>query len=126
MPNLLAQGVEWLASQLGEHAATPVTFARGGSSVAVTATKGRTDVEVDDGDSVLRSHVTDWIVRPSALVLAGNVIEPKVGDEFIETVGPTVHTYRVLALGDGEVFRAVDPARTLIRVHTKLTSSAAA
>ena len=126
MPNVLAQGAEWLASQLGQHAATPVTFARGAASVPVTATKGRTDVEVDDGDSVLRSHVVDWIVRPSALVLAGNVVEPRVGDEFRETVGANVHTYRVLALGDGEVFRAVDPARTLIRIHTKLSGTAPA
>lgn len=123
MPNLLAQGVEWLASQLEEHAATPVTFARGADSVAITATKGRSEVEVDDGDSVLRSQVVDWIVRHAALVLAGNQVEPAVGDEFIETVTGATNRYRVLALAGGEIQRPLDPARTLIRIHTKLVRS---
>ena len=123
MPNILAQGAEWLASQLGQHAATPVTFARGANSVAITATKGRSEVEVDDGDSVLRSQVVDWIVRPSALVLAGNQVEPAAGDEFIETVTGATNRYRVTALAGGEIHKPLDPARTLIRVHTKLTRS---
>lgn len=119
MPNFLESGSEWLASQLGNHAATRVTFSRGGDSVAVDATKGKTEIEVDDGQSLVRSAVVDWIVRPESLRLAGGVVEPRIGDEFSELRGRTVLVHRVLALPGGEVWRRTTYG-TLIRVHTKL------
>ena len=50
MPNLLQTGAAWLADQLKTHASTEVIYQRGADQVAVSATIGKTEFEIDDDE----------------------------------------------------------------------------
>lgn len=123
MANLLARGAAWLRSRMLEHAASEVTFVRGATSLVVPAVRGRSEFEVVEGESLVRSRGVDWIVAKDALVVAGQVVRPAIGDEFRETVGTVTRHYRVLALGD-EVWRE-EALGEFVRVHTKLVRETA-
>jgi hypothetical protein len=112
--DLLRQGSQWLAAQLGEHAAGPVTYARGEVEVEVPATLGRTQMEVDDGYGLrLAAHATDFLI--AAADLAETFGEPEIGDRI--TVDGDA--YEVLDLAGQGAWRWSDPHRTMFRIHTK-------
>lgn len=118
MPNLLARGSAWLRSRVLQHGSQRVTFVRGATSLDIDAVRGRSEFEVVEGESLVRSRGVDWIVAKDALVVGGQPVKPAIGDEFRETVGTVTKQYRVLPLGD-EVWRE-EAQGELLRVHTKL------
>jgi hypothetical protein len=123
MANLLARGSAWLRSRMLEHASQTVTFVRGATSLEISAVRGRSEFEVIEGESLVRSRGVDWIVAKNALVVAGQPVRPAIGDEFRETVDGVLRQYRVLALGD-EVWRE-EAQGELLRIHTKLVRESA-
>jgi hypothetical protein len=116
MANLLATGAAWLAGKLASHAAQTVTYRRGGRSVSIAATKGRTASPTDSQFGILDINECDWIITASLIVLGGSVVQPQRDDEIIEADGQRWH---VLPTEGEQVFRPADPQGTLLRIHTK-------
>jgi hypothetical protein len=120
MPNLLQTGSAWLADQLKTHASVDVQYERGAQQVAVKATIGRTEFELDDGSGVVvRIQSRDYLIQAADLVLGGIPSLPVAGDRIRETQGATTFVYEVMAPGNEPHYRFSDPFRKLLRIHTK-------
>jgi hypothetical protein len=120
MSNLFEQGARWLADQLKTHASTEVVYQRGAEQVAVQATIGKTEFEIDDGSGVIQRFQTrDYLIQTEELVLGGVPTLPVAGDRIRETVGNQTFVYEVLAPGNEPHFRYSDPFRKVLRIHSK-------
>ncbi len=120
MGDLLAQGAAWLDDQRHQHLTRLVTYGRGGESIEVAATVGRTVFEQADEYGILRRiEARDFIIRAVDLVLAGTTTIPKPGDQIRETDGGVVLVYEVMAPGGEPPWRYSDAYRTALRIHTK-------
>jgi len=120
MPNLLEQGASWLADQLKTHASTEVIYQRGVNQVAVQATIGKTEFEIDDGSGVIqRFQSRDYLIQTADLMLGGAPTLPVAGDRIRETVGDQTLVYEVLAPGNEPHFCFSDPFRKVLRIHAK-------
>lgn len=120
MTDLLAQGAEWLEAERTAHMTRPVVYQRGGESVELPATVGRTVFRVDKGYGLLERHESrDYIVLAADLVLGGATTLPKAGDRVRETEGGKVFVYEVMAPGNEPAWRYSDPYRRALRIHTK-------
>ncbi|MEM6503895.1 MAG: hypothetical protein AAF711_00360 [Planctomycetota bacterium] len=122
MPNLLEQSAAWLADQRDTHLSSSVTYQRGGDSVHVPATTGQTVFRFDDAaGGTVRFVSQDFLIRAGDLVINGEAIEPRRGDQIIETANGKVYTHEVMPFGNDEPeWRYSDPQRTTYRIHTKL------
>lgn len=123
MPDMLAQGSAWLEDQRHAHLTRPVVYERGGETLELLATIGRTLFEQVDasGGVVQKLESRDFLLRTSDLILGGRPTLPKSGDRIRETSGEQVFVYEVMTpLGGNEPpFRYSDPNRRTLRVHTK-------
>ncbi|MGE4157616.1 MAG: hypothetical protein AB7F75_00800 [Planctomycetota bacterium] len=127
MTNILQQGADWLEDMRHRHATVEVTYVRDTESVSVQATIGRTIFEVENGRGVLEKFESrDFLVLTQDLVLDGSPVLPERGDTILETQGPTVHVYEVMAPGKEPHYRYSDPFRKTLRVHTKQVGTEAA
>lgn len=122
MPNLLQNGVAWLASQQKANAAALVTYWRGGvgtgSSCPINATFGETRSRgVDANGFEIEVRIRDYLILTADLVLSGSVATPVNGDQIQEADGTV---YEVAKPDTNEpAWRWSDPFRTRLRVHTK-------
>lgn len=133
MANLLQEGSAWLGEQMHAHAASEVTYRRGGQSVSLLATVGRTPFETDDSEGAKISYeLRDYLVQAADLVLGGVQVEPERGDEIDQVIGGATLTYQVMppvTISSGGVgqkedcFRYSDEFRKTLRIHTKLVSA---
>lgn len=120
MTDLLEQGSAFLDRQRHAHMTRPVVYQRGGTSVEVPATVGRTEFEqADDAGLIHRVESRDFIVRSADLDLGEGVTLPKAGDRIRETSGTGVFVYEVNAPGGETPWRYSDPYRASLRIHTK-------
>jgi len=121
--DLLQRGAAFLEEQRHQHMTRPVVYLRGGASVEVQATIGRTVFDQQDQFGVLhRTESRDYLIRAVDLVLAGEPTLPKAGDRVREPAGAGALLYEVMAPsgGGGEPpFRYSDPERITLRIHTK-------
>lgn len=126
MTDLLQSAVTWLRGVREAHMSRTVTYRRGSTTAALTATVGQTMFRIgtDYGaDMIVRMR--DYVISAAALTAAG-FGEPEDGDEIDETVGSTVYTFEAMGPGNGEPsWRWSDPDRQQVRVHTKQTAEAA-
>ncbi len=101
MSGLLEKGSNWLEDQRHTHLTRTVVYQRGGESVEVAATVGRTVFEQADEFGVIhRTESRDFLVRAADLVLAGNQTPPKAGDWIREPAGDQTFVYEVMAPGN--------------------------
>ncbi len=120
MADLLQRGAAFLEDQRHRHMTRPVVYLRGGASVELDATVGRTVFDQQDQFGVLhRTESRDYLVRAADLVLAGEPFLPKAGDRVREPAGTGALLYEVMAPGAEPPFRFSDPERITLRVHTK-------
>lgn len=120
MPDMLEKGLSWLDDQRHTHMTRMVVYQRGGDSVELAATIGRSEFEqADEYGSVHRIESRDYLVRAADLVLAGSQTLPQGGDRIRETAGEQVFVYEVMAPGTEPPFRHSDPYRQTLRIHTK-------
>mgnify|MGYP006307973563 CR=1 FL=1 len=127
MGDLLEQSSGWLEDKRHQHLTVAVTYRRGGMSVDLLATIGRTVFEVDSGRGILEKvEARDFLVRAGDLVLGGASVLPERGDRVRETRGETVFVYEVMAPGREPHFRWSDPYRKTLRIHTKQVGMEAA
>jgi len=118
--DLLQRGAAFLEDQRHRHMTRPVVYLRGGASVELDATVGRTVFDQQDQFGVLhRTESRDYLLRAADLVLAGEPILPKAGDRVREPAGTGALLYEVMAPGSEPPFRFSDPERITLRVHTK-------
>lgn len=121
MADLLQTGSTWLEDQRHQHMTRPVTCLRGGDSVQLQATVGRTVFEQEDQFGVIqRTESRDYLVRAADLMfVAGEQSLPQVGDRIREPSGTGALLYEVMAPGAEPPFRYSDPERITLRIHTK-------
>lgn len=121
MADLLATGAAWLSAQLRAHAATMVIYRRGGQSVSLPATIGKTMLEqADEAGANIRGQVRDYLIAVADLQLGGQWITPRRGDQIEETDESGVtHVYAVLPIASEPEWRYSDPHRQTFRIHTK-------
>jgi len=120
LADLLETALNWLESQRHKHRTKTVLYQRGGDSVELLATIGRTLFEVDDGYGVIqRIESRDFLVTVAELILGGETVSPERGDLIRETQGASVYIYEVLAPGKEPHWRYSDPYRRTFRIHTK-------
>jgi hypothetical protein len=120
MSNLLEKASDWLQAQRTRHASRVVTYARGGLSVDIAATIGKTTFEIDDGYGVLvRYESRDFLVLAADLILGDGPTTPERGDRIRETQGGQVFVYEVTAPGKEPCWRYSDPYRKTFRIHSK-------
>lgn len=119
MADLLKRGLAWLAGKRKANMAHTVTFRRGGSSVELDATVGQTKFDQEDSEGRLTQVETrDYLVTAADLILDGSPVEPRPGDEFVETLAGVPTVFRVMDLPGRPCFDS-DPYRTTLRIHTK-------
>lgn len=120
MADLLQQAADWLDGMRVAHLSRPVQYYRGGDSVQVAATVGKTVFEIDDGCGVVeRFESRDFLIPAAGLVLGGAETLPQPGDRVKETTGANVVVYEVLTPGKEPCWRWSDPYRRTLRVHAK-------
>lgn len=129
MSNLLADGFTWLEGQRHLFASSPVTYRRGASSVALSATAGTRMYEVEDGmGGAVSFESRDYLLRAVDLVIGGVLVLPELGDTIEEVVGVVTYVYQVLSPGtvpgsnsaSEPPWRYSDDGRLTLRIHTKL------
>lgn len=120
--DMMADGIAWLENQMQIHAAVEVVYGRGGATVNLRATLGRTEFDVRDeyGNVRIEKSDADFIVPAADLILAGDVITPQKADVITRVIGSKTYTYQVLAPAGQQVFKQADPYGRMLRVHTKL------
>jgi hypothetical protein len=124
MPNLFEQGAAWLAGKLQAHGSAEVVYQRGAAQVALRATIGKTEFEIDDGSGIVeRIQSRDYLIQAADLVLGGSETLPLPGDQIHETQGDTVFVYEVMSPGKEPCWRYSDPFRKLLRVHAKYVAN---
>jgi hypothetical protein len=121
MANLLQIGQAWLNDKLKQHVSHEVIYQRGGDSLAVEATIGRTLLKLDDGYGGVLMQWTDrdFLIRAEDLVIYNQRLIPQRGDLILETHSDVTYTYEVLAPGREPVWKWSDLYRSLLRIHTK-------
>lgn len=125
MANAFANAISIAQSQMRLVAGTAVTYHRNEDSVAVTAVKGATTFESDDGEGVtIESKAADWIVAAGSLVLDEAAITPERGDLIKETVAGVVHVYEAIGPGNEPVYREADRYGNNLRIHTRYVGTA--
>jgi len=118
--DLLERGSAWLEDQRQRHMTRMVTYQRGGDSVEMAATIGRTEFEqADEFGAIRKIESRDYLVLTTDLVLAGVQTPPKAGDRIRETDAAKTFVYEVMAPGNDPPFRYSDPYRRTLRIHTK-------
>ncbi|MBE7465495.1 MAG: hypothetical protein HS116_18615 [Planctomycetes bacterium] len=124
MRDLLAEGSAWLERQRTKHLSRTVTYRRGGESVEVRATVGKTVFQVDKGYGLQERYETrDYLILAADLALSGVAILPKPGDRVLETDAGKCFVYEVMAVGNEPCWRYSDPYRRTLRMHTKLVAT---
>jgi hypothetical protein len=120
MADVLERGSAWLEEQRQRHMTRMVMYQRGGESVELAATIGRTEFEqADEFGAIHKIESRDYLVLTTDLVLDGVQTLPKAGDHVRETDVAKTFVYEVMAPGTEPPFRYSDPYRRTLRIHTK-------
>jgi hypothetical protein len=122
MTDLLEQGSAWLEDQRNAHMTRTVVYQRGGDSVELPATIGRTVFEQADEFGIIHKlESRDFLVLRTDLVLSGVQSLPKSGDRVRDPDSDNTQVYEVMAPSGGNEspFRYSDPYRKTLRIHTK-------
>jgi len=122
MTDMLRTGSDWLEAKRHAHATQTVVYSRGGHQVSLSATRGRSEFEMDSGDGFpVRAESVDWLVRAQDLRLDGVTITPERHDRIRETLtSGDVKVYEVMGPDEtSPVCRKSDPWGMTLRIHTK-------
>lgn len=119
--NILEDAAVWLTDQLKYNLSQTVILKRGttAATTGVAATKCSTTAQADTEYGILQVTGSDWIIKASAYVIGGSVVEPQKNDLITDANGDI---WQVLAPFAGEQeYRPLDPQATAWRIHTKRT-----
>jgi hypothetical protein len=118
--SLMSRGMAMLARVAPVATGGRISISDGTNAVELDAGFGRSEFEIDTGVDPVRIEQSDrdFLVRAAELVLNGVRTEPRRGLRI--TVLATGELYDVAAPSNSKVYRKMDPAGTLLRIHTKL------
>jgi hypothetical protein len=123
MANLLADGAATLAAALKASASESVSYYREGYPplTGLLAAAGSSLLRVRDsaGSTKVERTECDFLITAADLVIGGRVVEPKAGDRVHVAAGTKTLIFQVMAPTGEPPFRYSDPARTILRIHTK-------
>jgi hypothetical protein len=121
MPDLRSRGLAWMTSKQKAGAGDSVRIRRGGrTSLPITGVLTIAEYEVIDADSMPTSiKSADWVFKASELVLAGEVIVLRQGDELVCTIDGAEKTFVVMPIANKPAQEAKDGRGTLVTVHSK-------
>lgn len=121
MADVLKDASDWLGSMFIAHASRSVVYARGGDSVTLVASVGRTVHEVMNNLGIIvATESRDFIVTAADIEIDGSVVEPRSGDRITDTQGSVDYVYEVMPFGkDSRTFRYCDADHSYLRIHTK-------
>lgn len=112
-------GAAMLESTRQAYLVRAVAYRRGSDEVSLSMSKARSVFEVVESDGSTRQIETiDWVGVPADLVLAGSQIEPRQGDEIVDTVGARRLVYVVRGPGETAPWEPSGLDRSRIRIHT--------
>ena len=120
MANLFQKARGWLHTTALRAAGVTVTYARGASSLTVSAIVGRTVFSSNalDGPRIEFGD-RDYLIQATDLTIG----EPAIGDRITEIIDGVTRVFEVLTPGTGEpAWRWSDPAHTVYRIHCKRVS----
>lgn len=122
---LIQNGLTWFGARLKIADGRTVTYARGTSTVNLTAvpTMHKYQVFTTEG---FETQVTscDYQITAADLVISGSVIVPRAGDQITESIGGVNQTFEVMNLGEEGTpydYEAGHDGK-LLTVHTKRVS----
>ena len=116
----LAEAQAWLVAKRLEQDGVTITYKRGSESTSLTAIPGRSSREVaTDYGLLIQYQSTDYLIRPSDLVLGLEQVTPEPGDVIEEVAGDRRYVFEVTDL-EGAPCYTIDAARSTMRVHVKL------
>jgi hypothetical protein len=123
MSNMLANGADFLARQLKSHAAGTVSLSDGTYSVSLSATVGRTELQLQDASgNVIEWKSVDFIITAADLILNSAKVQPKRGWRITRPVGSGSEVYEVQSPGNEQPWRWVDQSQVIMRIHTARTA----
>lgn len=108
--SLIRDAQEALRSLRSEHLAVDVVYTTTSGDTPIEATQAATSVTVDDGETISKSKVFDWLID-----IAHYADEPVRGDKI--TFDGLV--YIVADIGSEHCWRWHDSIKRTRRVHTK-------
>ena len=112
---MFLDGLQVHNARLFDSAGTDIVYRRGSIQINLTAVVGATDwsdQSVNDAYQQLKS--VDFIIQPTKLNIAGNLVEPSRGDQI--EYGD--HIYDLLQTGNGSFWAWSDGFKTFYRIHT--------
>lgn len=122
MSDMLQDAIEYLADVLTAYVSQSVVYARGATTVSITATPSQQEFATDNMDGTLTVLVaTSWIITAADI---SSLAPPRRGDQIKWTQSGTVHLYEVMGPGGGPVYEDADPYRKTYKVHTKYAGTA--
>lgn len=121
MTNMLQAGIDWLSAQLQASASVSITYTRGATSIILDATPGATDWAAMSEYAVVNAWVSRDYIFPISELDTLTSPKPQQGDRITEVGDDGVtRSYDVLAPSGAQPYRLMGPARTMVRVHTRL------
>lgn len=123
MVNMLADGIDWLATQLKSFASSSITYTRGASSVSIAATIGRhvprllgslEGGEVDTFETVFTFDRADLNFGAGAVV-------PERGDVIAFVDNGVTFTFEVVPTDGERHWKEADAFGKRLEVNAKLT-----
>ena len=99
-----------------------VKYSRGDNYVYLQATVASTVIsyETEHGFRA-RVQTRDYLIEAKDLIIAGSQVEPRVGDQIVDTndLKDTSVTYEVMGEATEEAWRYTDRYKNMLRVHSK-------
>lgn len=117
---LLNRGATFLARKFKANESRTITYHRLDASVEISATPGRTMLQLQMADGNIEMVWTDrdYTFTKADLVLFGAATEPQRGDWIEDSLDDAV--LAVLPYGSEPLFKPCDEFGIAIRLHTKL------
>jgi|CXWL01.1.fsa_nt_gi hypothetical protein len=114
---MFANALAAMRLTLAKMAGDKMTYARGTNQAVIIASAGKSTFETTN-DAGLAEEVQsdDWLVAPEELILAGEPIEPRHGDQITLQDG---RVFEVMAIANQPPWRWSDQFRTWYRIHSK-------
>ena len=115
MPNLMQEGVAWLANQLQQHAGRRVRVSTCNTTRTITCwVSDKVYTVVDNMGVAIDIKSRDFTYKSADL--RGDLC---VGDTFTETIGTKTYTHEVMPLSDEPTTAWADVDGQMIIAHTK-------
>lgn len=112
----------WLMDKLQTTSGNSVRIRRGGrTSAAITGVLTIRDYETINTEDGMPTSIksADWLFRASELILAGEVITLRAGDELVSTIDDVEHTFQVMPIDRKPAQEARDGRGVMVVVHSK-------